>query len=108
MRKGKKKEGRAANYLKEKGYKIIGRNVIKRINQHKKAEYDIIAKRGNYKYAVEVKSGRQVLTTSDIIKLHKKANNIKAKPLLITGSKVKLTEKAKKELKRRKIRWEII
>ncbi|ENN95696.1 hypothetical protein J422_06396 [Methanocaldococcus villosus KIN24-T80] len=108
MRRGKKKEGMAVNYLKNKGYEILGRNVIKRLNQHKKAEYDIIAKRGRYCYAVEVKSGKQVLTSSDIEKLHKKANKIKAKGLLITGRYVKLTDKAKKELKKRKIRWIII
>lgn len=54
-RKGSKKETLVANKLKKLGYKILERNSVKRLNQYKKAEYDIIAKRGNKKYAIEVK-----------------------------------------------------
>ncbi|WP_423792878.1 NERD domain-containing protein [Methanocaldococcus indicus] len=103
-RKGSKKESIVANKLKKRGYIIEERNVIKKLNQHKKAEYDIIAKYRNCKYAIEVKSGKQILCTSVIENHIKKANKIKAKPMFVIGKNVKLTEKALKLAKKHKVR----
>ncbi len=107
-RKGSKKERRVANELKKRGYKIEGRNVIKKLNQYKKVEYDLIARRGRNEYAVEVKSGRQIITSPMIEKHIKKSNKIKAKPMFALGKNVKLTGKAKEIAKKNKVRIEWI
>ncbi|XRP96608.1 NERD domain-containing protein [Methanocaldococcus sp. 16A] len=107
-RKGSKKEGRVANELKKRGYKIEGRNVIKKLNQHKKAEYDLIVRWGKYKYAIEVKSGKQTITSTTIEKHIKKSNKIRAKPMFVIGRNVKLTGKAKEVARKNKVRIEII
>ncbi len=107
-RKGSKKECRVANELKKRGYKIEGRNIIKKLNQHKKAEYDLIVRRGKYKYAIEVKCGKQTLTSTTIEKHIKKSNKIRARPVFVIGRNVKLTDKAKEVAKKNKVRIEII
>ncbi|GBF36900.1 YraN family protein [Methanofervidicoccus abyssi] len=103
-RKGSKKETLVANKLKKLGYKILERNSVKRLNQYKKAEYDVIAKRGNKKYAIEVKSGKQTLTSNDIEKHVKKSNKIGAKPVFYVSKRVKFTKPAQELAKKKGVK----
>lgn len=51
IKTGDKGENLAANFLKEKGFEIVARNY-----RHRRAEIDIIARRGNWTIFVEVKT----------------------------------------------------
>ena len=73
--KGNIAENKASNYLLEKGYEIVDRNVYSRFG-----ELDIIAMKENVLHFVEVKSGKdyekaiQNITPSKLSKLIKTAN----------------------------------
>jgi putative endonuclease len=73
--KGNIAENKASNYLLEKGYEIVDRNVYSRFG-----ELDIIAMKENVLHFVEVKSGEdyekaiQNITPSKLSKLIKTAN----------------------------------
>ncbi|AEH07476.1 YraN family protein [Methanothermococcus okinawensis] len=99
-RKGSKKETIVAKKLKKSGHKILERNSVKRLNQHKKAEYDIITKRGNKKYSIEVKSGKQILTSTAVEKHIKKSNKIRAKAVFYVSKRVKFTKPAQELAKK--------
>jgi len=106
-RKGRKIVKIVANRYKKAGYKVKN-NVIKKFNQHRKMEVDLIAEKDDKKYIVEIKSGKQTLTSSDIMKLRKKANKLRKKPALLITRKVKLTGKARKLAKELGIKIKII
>lgn len=93
-RRGSKKEKMIANRYEKAGYRVKTNKIIK-LNQYKNAEIDIFATRKNEKLVIESKTGSQTITSSDIVKLSKKANKVKVKAVLYLGPKTKITEKAK-------------
>ncbi len=97
-RRGSWLERYVENRYKRAGYKTQ-RHVIT-----SKGEIDIMITRGKEKYAVEVKSGRQKITSTIIKKIYDKARNSKAKPIMIISPTVKLTNPAKREAKKLKVR----
>ncbi len=93
-RKGSKKEKIIANRYKKAGYRVETNKIIK-LNQYKRGEIDILATKKDKKIVIESKTGSQTITSSDIIKLSKKSNKVRAKPVLYLGPKTKITNKAK-------------
>lgn len=67
-------------------------------------EIDILAQRRGRKRAIEVKSGSQILSSTDIRKHIRKARQVKAKPVLAIGPRVKLTENARELVKKHNIK----
>lgn len=55
---GKKGEEIAVEFLKKKGYKILERNFIFQFSRRQKGEIDIVAKKGEKIFFIEVKSQR--------------------------------------------------
>jgi putative endonuclease len=106
-RKGSRFEGRAINELKRKGHKILARNVIKRINQHKKTEIDLVSKKGRYKYVGEVKN-KKIINQSDIKKLVRNAKKLKGIPLLCISGKSEFTQPAKELIRKNRVKVEVI
>ena len=94
-RKGKRIEKIIANRYRKAGYNVK-ENAIKKFNQYRKMEIDIVARKGNEKLIIEVKGGKQTITSSDILKLHKKSNKTRGKPVLAITENVKLTNNAKR------------
>ena len=88
-RKGSRLEDIVAARYSRAGYKVR-KHVITKLG-----EIDILAKLKHEKRAVEVKSGKQTIAQTTIMKLHRKAKHLKAKPVLKIGPKVKLTKPAK-------------
>lgn len=86
--RGSRAESRVANLYRRAGYSVR-RNIRSRAG-----ESDIIAKKGSVKLLVEVKSGRQTLTTTHIENLARKARYHRAKPVLRKSKRVKLTQAA--------------
>jgi len=106
--KGSGFEKRMTSRYKKGGYKVK-RNVIGKRNG-RKYEIDLIAERGGEKRIIEVKGGKQVLTTSQILATYKKLSYRKGIPTLIIGPNVKLTGPAKEtarelRLKIRRVKW---
>ena len=99
MRRGSKAESKVAKRYVKGGYKVKKHYIIKH------GEIDILAKRGKETLAIEVKSGKPVITSTIIRKLVQKARSLKAKPVLaLTSNKFKITSKARKEIKKYKVR----
>lgn len=91
--KGSGFEKRVASRYRKGGYKVK-RNVIGKRNG-KRYEIDAIVERGKERYIVETKSGKQVLTTSQVLAIHKKLSYRKGTPTLKIGPNVKLTGPAR-------------
>lgn len=67
-------------------------------------EIDILAVKGKTRLAIEIKSGNQIVTSSIIEALYKKAQAIKAMPVLVIGPKVQVTTDAMKTAKKLGVR----
>ena len=96
--KGSRAEARVSKLYRRAGYKV------KRNLRSKAGEIDIIAKRGDEKLLVEVKSGRQTLTSSDILKVARKARYHKAKPVIRKSKSTTLTSAAREAAKKYNVR----
>ncbi len=106
--KGSGFEKRVASRYRKGGYKAKRNVVGKRDN--KRYEINLILKRGKERYPTETKGGKQVLTTSQVVAIHKKLSYRKGIPTLILGPNVKLTDPAKEVarilgLRIRRIKW---
>jgi len=55
---------------------------------------DIFATKGSRRYVYEVKTGRQVVSSRDILTLIKKARVMKARPALALGRETRISKKA--------------
>jgi len=108
VRAGYFKESRCINELKRRGYKILDRNTILKLNQYAATEVDIVAKRGNTLYVIEVKSGEQLITSSIVLKLIKQANKLRAKPILCVGPRVNFTQEAEALIRQYRVRIMVI
>jgi len=96
--RGSKAEARVSKLYRRTGYKVQ-RNLRSRAG-----EVDILAKRGREKLLIEVKSGRQTLTSSDILKVVRKARYHKAKPVIRKSSLTSLTGSAKEVARKYNVR----
>ena len=96
--RGSRAEKRVADLYKKAGYSIK-RNVRSRVG-----EIDIIATRNNQKWIIEVKSGKQKITSKQIKKLVNKAKYHHGKPVLRHSSRSSLTKVAKKFAKKYNVR----
>ncbi len=95
--------GSWAEKLVAKLYRKAGYNVIR--NKHTPVgEVDIIAWRGREKLVVEVKSGKQRITSRTIEKLVRKAKYLRGKPVIIHGPRVGSTGKARLESRKHRVR----
>ena len=89
-RRGSKAEDLVANRYKKAGYEV------RKHLMTSAGEVDILARRGREKYAVEVKSGKQVVTSKEILKIYRKAKALRAKPKMkLTSRQVKITNTAR-------------
>jgi putative endonuclease len=86
--KGSRAETYVSRLYEKAGYRVR-RNVRSRAG-----EIDILAKRGNEKLLVEVKSGKQILTSTDVMKVARKAKYHHAKPVIRKSKRAKLTNNA--------------
>lgn len=75
------------------------RNVRSRVG-----EIDILAKRRDEKLLIEVKSGKQILTYTDIMKVVRKAKYHNAKPVIRKSKRTRLTNDAARTAKRHGVR----
>ena len=96
--KGSRAEARVSKLYRRAGYRV------KRNLRSKAGEIDILAKRGKEKLLVEVKSGKQTLTSSDILKVVHKARYHKAKPVIRKSKLTTLTSAAKEAVKKYNVR----
>ena len=106
--KGSGFEKRVASRHRKGGYKVK-RNVVGKRNGGR-YEIDAIIERGKERYVVEIKSGKQVLTISQVLATYKKLSYRKGIPTLTIGPKVKLTDPAKEiarelGLRIRRVKW---
>ena len=95
--KGSKAENKAAKRYEKGGYKVK-RNVVRK-QKRRKYEIDITAERKYKKYVIEVKCGKQTLTSTQIRKIYNKLKSTGKEPLLIICSNVKLTSPAREVAK---------
>lgn len=96
--KGSKAEIHVSKLYRKAGYKI------KRNKRSRAGEIDILAKRGNERLLVEVKSGKQKLTSSDVLKVVRKARYHKAKPVIRKSKSSTLTSTAREVARRYNVR----
>ena len=96
--KGAKAESKTAKRYKKGGYKVK-QNVVRK-RKGRKNEIDIIAERKHEKYAIEVKSGKQTLTSTQIREIYDKLKSTGKEPLLVIYPDVKLTGPAKEVAKK--------
>jgi len=96
--KGSKAEFHVARLYERAGYKVR-RNVRSRAG-----EIDILAKRGDKKLLIEVKSGKQTLTSADVMKVVRKARYHGAKPVIRKSKRTRLTSNASNIAKRYGVR----
>ena len=96
--KGSKAEARVSKLYRKAGYKVR-RNLRSRAG-----EIDILAKRGNERLLVEVKSGRQTITSTDVLKVVRKARYHKAKPVIRKSGLATLTSSAREVAKKYNVR----
>ncbi len=89
-RKGSWLENLIASRYKKAGYKVRKRIFTKA------GEIDVLALRGLERLAIETKSGKQIITSSVIKNLYFKARQLRAKPKLKTGPRVKITKPTRK------------
>ncbi len=90
------------NFLKNR-YRKAGYSVSVR-KKYKIGEIDLLANKGKEKLLIEVKSGRQTINRTDIMKIISKANKLKRKPVLRIGPNVKLTKSAREMIKNYNVR----
>lgn len=96
--RGSGTEKRVAANLRKAGFKVH-RNVRSRAG-----EIDIIARRGGRKYVYEVKGGGSPVTSTDVRELYRKAQYHKANPVLALSKERRLTDSARKLVRRLGIR----
>ena len=88
-RRGSHFENIVASRYRHAGYKVSKHLITKY------GEIDNFAIRKREKLAIECKSGKQLITARVIKKVYKKGKAIGAKPVLIIGSRIKISEPAK-------------
>jgi len=88
-----RRRGSKLEDLTAKNYQKAGYSVEKHVITNR-GEIDIIAKWRHKTYAIEVKSGKQIITSTDIEKIYKKAKHVKAKPVLRHSPRTKITQPA--------------
>jgi len=88
-RKGGWLKSHIANRYRRAGYQVK-KHVIT-----SKGEIDVLVKGRRNKIAIEVKSGKQTITSTTIRKIHEKAKQVRAKPLLVKGPNTTVTLPAK-------------
>ena len=99
-KKRRRRKGSRAEDLVAKRYERAGYTVHKHYVDPDIGEIDVFVEKGSEVIAVEVKSGKQVLTRSDIMKIVRKARALarrlkkKVKITLWIGPNVKLTRQA--------------
>ena len=96
--RGSRAEKHVEKLYRKAGYKVY-RNIRSRVG-----EIDLIAKRGKEKLVIEVKSGRQKITSREIKKLLRKASYHHGKPVLRHSPRSSPTSKAKKLAKKKGVR----
>jgi len=96
-RRGSRLESIVAKLYRKGGYSV-DKHVI-RIKRGKRIELDVVARRPREVRVIEVKSGRQALSSSDIRQLAKKGVNT-----LAIGPRVSLTTPALRELTKQGIK----
>jgi len=81
----------AADFLKEKGYKILERNYVPKWIKRGRKEIDIVAKKGNILVFVEVKSGKlsENFYPEDKVNFEKQKNLIFAAKNYLEEKKIK-------------------
>jgi len=89
----KRRKGSRLEDIVAKNYQKAGYSVEKHVITNG-GEIDIIAKWRHKAYAIEVKSGKQIITSTDIEKIYKKAKHVKAKPVLRHSSRTKISKPA--------------
>ncbi len=92
----------AANFLKEKGYKILERNYVPKWIKRGKKEIDIVARKGNILIFVEVKSIRQAQGEPQDFYPEDKVNFEKQKNLIFAAKNYLEEKKIKPDTK-----WQI-
>ena len=95
--RGSKAERHVEKLYRKAGYRVR-RNVRSRVG-----EIDIIAKRGNQKLVIEVKRGKQTITSSTLKKLLRKARYHDGKPVLRHSPRSRLTSRARELAKKHKV-----
>jgi len=96
--RGSRAESYVARLYERAGYKVR-RNVRSRAG-----EIDILARRGDKKLLIEVKSGKQILTSADVLKVVRKARYHGAKPVIRKSKRTRLTSNAANIAKRYGVR----
>ena len=91
--KGSRAEASVSRLYEKAGYRVR-RNVRSRAG-----EIDILAKRGDEKLLIEVKSGKQTLTSTDIMRVVRKAKYHNAKPVIRKSKRTRLTNNAARTAK---------
>ena len=87
-RKGSRFESIVASRYRRGGYKVRKHYITKN-----RKEIDILARKGKNKpLAIEAKAGKQVITSSVVKAIYEKAKTVKARPIIVRGSRTKLTE----------------
>lgn len=99
-RKGKVVENKVCRNYKKAGFKVKLRK------KTSVGEIDVLARRKNQKVAVEVKHGnkKRYITSKDVEKIAKKANAVKAKPVLVLSGRAKITSTGRREAKNKNVR----
>jgi len=98
------KEYRIAKALERKGFEIQDIHHVIRMNQHRKAEIDIVARRGPHKYAIESKAGHQILTARTVEHHVRRARKIGATPVFAVGPNVTFTGPAWQLIRKYRVR----
>jgi len=97
-RRGSRLEDIVARRYEKAGYKVEKHKVTSA------GEIDVLATRRKSRICSEVKSGRQIITSKEVLKLVNKASRTRSKPVLIIGPRVKLTDPAKRTASKHDVR----
>ena len=96
--KGSKAEAHVAKLYGKAGYRVQ-RNLRSKVG-----EVDILARRERERLLVEAKSGKQILTSRDVMKVVRKAKTYRAKPVIRKSSSTTLTKPARKLVRKYNVR----
>ncbi|HDJ89237.1 MAG TPA: hypothetical protein ENG40_00900 [Thermoprotei archaeon] len=88
-RRGSRLEDLVASRYRKAGYDVR-KHLITDMG-----EIDVFSRRNRKRFAIEVKSGKQTLTSTDVWKHIRKSRSLRAKPKFIVGPNVKFTSKAR-------------
>ena len=96
--RGSRAEARVARLYEMAGYRV------RRNMRSRAGEIDILATRGGERLLVEVKSGRSPITSTDILKVARKARHHRAKPVIRKSPRRPLTGPAARLARRLGVR----